>query len=1033
MKTKQFLFLFVTFLACAMNVFAQSVSLPYYCDFESKTENANWLLNAGNTAKFKNKWVINKPFITMDDDEGNFMYISFDGGVNAVYEDKDNFVIAYRSFNLAAGNYDLAFDWKGLGKEDMAEMYVAWVPEAYELVYGKMVSLNFYTGHGDWPTWFKVSMLKNLNGSDSVMYGRTSWTHSTAKLYCPEDGNYRLVFVWVNKNSEPFDPGACVDNIELGRSACGMPTDLVAIGNGKVATFSWVGTAPEYEMKYLKEGDSIWTEVKGIKSNQVSINNIPNGVYEVKLRAICGTDTTIWSYFPITFVYEAQCVDFLKLDDAFCTYGSFDNPKEKIGKKDFGYDSDLSCHTIHYKSGETDERTGGALKTIPDGAVASVRLGNWDIGSKAESITYDYTVDVKTASIMLLKYALVLEDPNHSLQQQPRFTLEILDENGNMVDDLCGAADFRASDDTTVWNTYFPKQSSTMPIRWRDWTTVGLNLEKYDGRTLKIRLTTYDCNQGGHFGYAYFTIGCTVGTLEGMNCGEYPTNEFIAPDGFLYKWYTETDTTTIFTERIMSVDPNDKTHYLVDVIYPTESRCYFTLKACAIPRFPFAEMTYTHTPKDCQNYVTFNNTSCIITEEGRSEEKVDAIYWNFGNGQTSMELNPVLAVPDEGYYYDSCYLVASLCNDLCTDTLWFELDVPAIGHVSTSYETFKCQGDTVFVEGDTIVEPGSYIFLYESKFSGCDSSVVVLVGDYPVYDVEVRDTIIVGEEYQFGTQTLTEKGDYVEMFKSVNDCDSNVTLHLHVLQLLDFDVTDYIEVCHDDEIIPLSFNILKGDPRDINIIFDDSAKIANFTDIQLRYDGNNMIEIPMPENVLPGKYTFFFDMYDGYVGYDSITITLDVRYGVSVLAQRWNDVIGVKNSAYNGGFDFNAYQWFVNGDTIVGANSSILYSESDLDFSAEYKVCLTRVSDGVSQFTCAFTPQKFDMSNQDLTVYNVRQVHEIETEEPAQVRIWSMLGDLYGTYKVDGSASIVMPDKAGIYIMEIITADSRYSYKILVK
>ena len=153
---------------------------------------------------------------------------------------------------MAAGNYDLAFDWKGLGKEDMGEMYVAWVPEAYELIYGRMVSLNFYTGRNDWPTWFKVSMLKNLNGGDSVMYGRTSWAHSTAKLYCPEAGNYRLVFVWVNKNSEPFDPGACVDNIELGRSACGLPSDLTAIGNGKVATFSWLGTAPEYEMKYLQ-------------------------------------------------------------------------------------------------------------------------------------------------------------------------------------------------------------------------------------------------------------------------------------------------------------------------------------------------------------------------------------------------------------------------------------------------------------------------------------------------------------------------------------------------------------------------------------------------------------------------------------------------------------------------------------------------------------------------------------------------------------------------------------------------------------
>lgn len=483
----------------------------------------------------------------------------------------------------------------------------------------------------------------------------------------------------------------------------------------------------------------------------------------------------------------------------------------------------------------------------------------------------------------------------------------------------------------------------------------------------------------------------------------------------------------------MEVDPSDRTHYLVDVIYPTESRCYFTLKACAIPRFPFAEMTYTHTPKDCQNYVTFNNTSCIVTDEGRSDDKVDAVYWNFGNGQTSMELNPVLAVPNEGYHYDSCYLVASLCGDLCTDTLWFELDVPAIGHVSSSYETFKCQGDTVFVEGDTIVEPGSYLYLYQSKFSGCDSSVVVVVGDYPVYDIEVNDTIIMGEEYLFGSQTLTKSGDYEELFKSVHDCDSNVTLHLCVLQLLEFETADYIEVCHDDDIIPIAFDIIKGDPRDINIIFDDSAKIANFTDMNLQYDGNDVIEIPMPNDVLPGVYTFFFDMYDGYVGYDSITVTLDVRYGVSVLTQRWNDVIAVKNSVYNGGFDFNAYQWFVNGDTIHGANTSILYSATDLDFNAEYKVCLTRVKDGVSQFTCAFTPQKFDMSNQDLTVYNVRQVHEIETEEPAQVRIWSVLGDLYGVYKVDGSISITMPDKSGIYIMEIITADYRNSYKILVK
>jgi hypothetical protein len=896
-----------------------------------------------------------------------------------------------------------------------------------------MVSLNFYTGENDWPTWFKNSILKDSDGEDVVMYGRTMWTHETLKVHCPESGNYRLVFVWVNKNSEPESPAGCVDNIELGRSACGMPSDLMAIGNGKVATFSWQGSASEYEMKYRKEGDVDWSEVKEIKTTHISLNNISNGIYEVKMRAICGSDTTIWAYFPITFVYEAQCLDYLQIDKALCTWGKFKDPKENIGKKDFGYDSKLSSHTIHYKLGETDPRTGGMLKTVPDDAVASVRLGNWDIGRGAESITYDYTVDVKTASILLLKYAMVLEDPDHTATEQPRFTLEILDENGQMVDNLCGAADFRASNDTTVWNTYYPKNSATMPIRWRDWTTVGLNLEKYDGRTLKIRLTTYDCDQGGHFGYAYFTIGCTVGTLEGMNCGDYPTNEFIAPKGFLYKWYTETDTTTIWTERIMQVDPSDKTHYLVDVIYPTESRCYFTLKACAIPRFPFAEMTYKHTPKDCQNFVTFNNTSGIVTEEGRTGDKAEIVYWNFGNGKTSMEYNPVLEIPNEGYHYDSCYLVASLCNDLCTDTLWFELDVPAIGHMSTSYDAYKCLNDTLFLENDTLTEAGSYLYFYTSKFSGCDSLVVLNVIDYPDYNIEVNDTIVLGEELIFGSQTLRDRGDYTEVFKSSDGCDSVVTLHLHVLQLLEFDMVDYIEVCHDEPYISFNFDIVKGSPRDVNILFDEEAKRSGFEDVALSYAGGDFVEIPMPDSVLPGVYTCFFDMWDGFVGYDSVTVTLDVRYGVSILAQRWSDVIGVKNFDYNGGFSFNAFQWFEDEQPITGANTSVLYVESGLNANSEYRVLLTRLDDGVSQYTCGFVPQPYDATNEILTVYNMGQEYEYANDEPAQVRIWSVLGELHGVFDIGVEGSVRMPSVPGIYIMEFIKENYHTSYKIVVK
>ena len=44
-----------------------------------------------------------------------------------------------------------------------------------------------------------------------------------------------------------------------------------------------------------------------------------------------------------------------------------------------GYDNENSLHTIQYIPGDTDPRTGGQLKTIPDDEIASVRLGGlWD-------------------------------------------------------------------------------------------------------------------------------------------------------------------------------------------------------------------------------------------------------------------------------------------------------------------------------------------------------------------------------------------------------------------------------------------------------------------------------------------------------------------------------------------------------------------------------------------------------------------------------------------------------------------------------
>lgn len=85
-----------------------------------------------------------------------------------------------------------------------------------------------------------------------------------------------------------------------------------------------------------------------------------------------------------------------------------------------------------------------------------------------------------------------------------------------------------------------------------------------------------------------------------------------------------------------------------------------------------------------------------------------------------------------------------------------------------------------FVYNDeTIEESGSYSYTYTAK-SGADSVVVLNLTINPIYNTTAELTIAKGQSYEFGTQTLTEAGEYTETFQSVAGCDSTVTLTLIV-------------------------------------------------------------------------------------------------------------------------------------------------------------------------------------------------------------------------------------------------------------
>ncbi|MCD4834546.1 MAG: T9SS type A sorting domain-containing protein [Bacteroidales bacterium] len=104
-----------------------------------------------------------------------------------------------------------------------------------------------------------------------------------------------------------------------------------------------------------------------------------------------------------------------------------------------------------------------------------------------------------------------------------------------------------------------------------------------------------------------------------------------------------------------------------------------------------------------------------------------------------------------------------------------------------------CEGDSYTFGTQTLTTAGEHVETFESV-SGCDSIVTLTLTVNPAYNETDVVEICEGSSYTFGTQTLTEEGEYVEIFESVSGCDSLVTLTLTVNPV--YNITETAEICN---------------------------------------------------------------------------------------------------------------------------------------------------------------------------------------------------------------------------------------------
>lgn len=518
----------------------------------------------------------------------------------------------------------------------------------------------------------------------------------------------------------------------------------------------------------------------------------------------CPEERQVDTFYTFTPQGGAGCIDYTDLTASYvtCSYGSYSNPMANIGAVDYGYQSAQSRHTVHFDTAERDARTQGLLRTIPVGEQASVRLGNWTSGGnsqpQAESITYGFTVDAASADLLVLRYAAVLQDPEHSVSLQPRFRLEILNQEGTLIDS-CSMADFIA-------NANLGWAQAANEVLWKDWTTYGIDLTPYNGQTIFVRLTTNDCGEGSHFGYAYFTLRCAMKRMQTEGCSDVPSNRFTAPLGFNYRWYSSTDTTaTISDSSSIWVRSDNSVTYYCCLSFVDNPACNFTMSAFAGARYPLAIIDTALTVADCEFDLQLSNHSTIsgdgITPLG-TDEPCESFRWVLPDGSESTLVAPSLHFTDTGTV--SVTLIVGIANDQCIDTLTRNIRIayphPFASIVGRNDRCANDAPDTIVVTNayqygwiggashEAVVTPAAdtTMICYTVDTNGCHDTLSHILAVHPIYDYHDADSVCSSSgTYAWRDTSLTftihdTSLSAVLERRSIHGCDSTMTLALHL-------------------------------------------------------------------------------------------------------------------------------------------------------------------------------------------------------------------------------------------------------------
>ena len=456
---------------------------------------------------------------------------------------------------------------------------------------------------------------------------------------------------------------------------CASPAGLCVqntTSNSAMVVWHRVADTSHYRVEYGPQGFAPGSGNTILTTDtMVSLSNLnSNQPYDVLLCTGCASgwsESERMSFHTFCPEYQNNPVKYANLMDSNVVFSIGESGTNAwFSGRYYPYFTDSSYfrYFVNFNSTQRDPRTEQQLSVVPPGACCSVRLGDFRPGAKAESITYNLTVDTSLYDILLLCYAIVEENPVHAAIDKPKFTLGIYDTN-DMTLGTCYYGNFVAGLEQG-WHT-------TNNIVWCDWRAIGIDISAFHGQKIKVVIANYDCTQGAHFGFGYFTLEGTRKRMRSAQCGNPTANTFYAPKGFDYRWYNiDSPQTTLGTADSITLDTPG--NYACHATYQLNGNtCGFTLYCRMGSRYPVAD--FVAEPRQKCGRFFLHNHSHIAMDEAHTQltnEPCEDYLWRLPDGTTSTATNLEISLPDGTHTIE---LVATLAGGQCRDSVQYTVTV----------------------------------------------------------------------------------------------------------------------------------------------------------------------------------------------------------------------------------------------------------------------------------------------------------------------------------------------------------------------